>query len=132
MEKFVHEEVKSGDQTLRILIRYCIDQIVEKVQNKVCNENQVLGVEAIGLGDRLKEVPVWGIDSHTRRMIELVIEDCFKTHKELIAIKNPVEDAQEFIERALLPSINLQESVKAHDMQLALNYILEVEYISIL
>lgn len=126
MEKFVHEEVKSGDETLRILIRYCIDQLVEKVQNKVCNENQVLGVDAIGLGKRLHEVPVWGIDSYTRRMVELVVEDCFKTHKDIRVIKNPVEDAQEFIERALLPSINMQNPMDAHDMRCALNYILKV------
>eukprot|EP01034_Spumella_vulgaris_P041989 gene41989-52047_t len=43
--------------------------------DRVCTENGVLRVDPLGLGSDLKEVPVWGIDSYTRRMVEITIED---------------------------------------------------------
>eukprot|EP01032_Pedospumella_encystans_P011036 gene11036-12868_t len=62
------------------------------------------------LGVDIKEVPVWGIDCYTRRMVEMAIEDRVDSEQ------RDAKSIKKFIERALLPTINDQPSDKAYDM----------------
>ena len=45
------------------------------VQDRVCTQTGVLQKPALVLGSDVKEVPVWGIDCYTRRMVEMAVED---------------------------------------------------------
>ena len=87
-----------------------------QVQDRVCTTDNVLNREPLQLGIHIKEVPVWGIDCYTRRMVELSIED---HAKELFDLKT----VHTFIEKRLLPTINAQSSETAHNMSIALEAI---------
>ena len=87
-----------------------------QVQDRVCTTDNVLNREPLQLGVHIKEVPVWGIDCYTRRMVELSIED---HAKELFNLKT----VHTFIEKRLLPTINAQSADTAHDMSVALDAI---------
>ena len=87
-----------------------------QVQDRICTTDGVLNSEPLQLGVHIKEVPVWGIDCYTRRMVELSIED---HAKELFDLKT----VHTFIEKRLLPTINAQSIDTAHDMSVALEAI---------
>ena len=87
-----------------------------QVQDRVCTTDNVLNREPLQLGVHIKEVPVWGIDCYTRRMVELSIED---HAKELFNLKT----VHTFIEKRLLPTINAQSADTAHNMAVALEAI---------
>lgn len=64
------------DDVIRTQVFSLLEILGVAVQDRVCNENNVLQKESVGLNSGiLKEIPVWGIDSYTRRMIEIAIED---------------------------------------------------------
>jgi hypothetical protein len=110
----------SESDIIRTQLESLLDLMVQQVQEKVCTLDGVLERPPVGLGKDLKEIPVWGIDCYTRRMIELSIADNVDPSK-----RNPLWE-RHFIERMLLPAINAQDSDKAHNMSYALRYIVEV------
>lgn len=118
--------------------------MIGQVQDRVNTQTGVLEVEPVNLGPRLKEVPVWGIDSYTRRMVELAIldhdsmsrddsESATETGAEVPAAAEtgaevPVEkepEIRKFIEKILLPAINAQSLEHAHNMIYALDSIVQ-------
>ena len=83
----------------QLQIERLMDQLLQKVQDKVNNENGVLERPVIPIGPLLKEVAVFGIDCYTRRMVELVIEDRVKTGE-----IGTYRDITNYIEHKLLVS----------------------------
>ena len=90
------------------------------VQDRVCTQTGVLDKPALVLGKDVKEVPVWGIDCYTRRMVEMALEDRVPVDR------RDEEKIRKFIERRLLPTINDQAPEKAHNMLNSINAIIEV------
>lgn len=110
----------SDDEVIRTQIESLLDIMVETVKDRVCTQMGVLQREPVGLGPWLKEAPVWGIDAYTRRMIELAMVD-------RVSLDRCSEKAlNHFIEKLLLPAINIQEPRQAHDMRNAARTIIEV------
>lgn len=108
----------SNDEVIRTQIESLLDIMTYQVQDRVCNENKTICNNPVGLGPRLKEVPVWGIDCYTRRMIELVIQDnCFKSDETSIKY---------YVERLLLPTINEMPPDIAHNIKYSIKRIIEV------
>lgn len=109
----------SDDDVARTQIEGLLEIMVNKVENRVCTENGVLRRDPVGLGPDLKEVPVWGIDCYTRRMVEIAIEDRVPEDRRSPAL------VKTFIERKLLPAINAQ-SEQAHNMLRSATFLAEV------
>ncbi len=107
----------SQDDVIRTQIGGLMEIMLAQVQDKVCTEAGVLRRDPLGLGSDLKEVPVWGIDSYTRRMVEIALEDNIPPEK------RSANQIKKFIERKLLPAINDQPPEKAHNMYHSLNAI---------
>lgn len=108
----------SSADVIRTQIVSLLDILTQQVQDRVCNEIGIVDREPIGLGPMLREAPVWGIDSHTRSIIEFILKD---RHP-----KAQPNDIRYFIERILLPSINALPSNLAYHMPHALNDIVMV------
>jgi hypothetical protein len=120
----------SDEDITRMIVLNTLDLLGELVEQQVCNSNGVLIPDPVGLGPQLKEVPVWGIDSNTRRLLELLIRDVCRRYPALVVKGSTIEKTtDEFIERVLLPSINAQEPSYAHDMTYALDSITDVRAI---
>lgn len=106
------------------VIRTQVESLMEilsmQVQDRVCNETGVLRKEPLGLGSCLKESLVWGIDSYTRKMIELVIDE--NIDKNITPYNEKL--VQNFIERRLLPTINAQSPEHAHNITFSLQSII--------
>ena len=140
----------SENDVIRTQIESLMEIMLVQVQDRVCTETGVLRVPPVGLGEKLKEVVVWGIDCYTRRMVELVIDDEYTAEEDAVCKTGPrvgkkntvrnqgkqdnesyelhparVSSIKTFIERRLLPSINAQPSEKAHNMWYAANSIVE-------
>ena len=90
------------------------------VQDRVCTDREVLEKEPLQLGKDIQEVPVWGLDSYTRRMIEIALEDRVEPYRRTEA------SVRRFIEKKLLPAINAQSPDRAHNINYAIDAILEV------
>ena len=118
------EDIVSEDQIIGWQVRNCLDFITGAVQDRVLNERGTLQCAPVGLGPRLKEVAVWGIDYYTRRMLEMILVDALGCKED--ETSGALEMAQGFIESVLLPCINAQAAAAAHDMDSALEYILRV------
>jgi hypothetical protein len=88
----------------------------------VCTALHVLDRDPLRLGEDIEEVPVWGIDSYTRKMVELAILERAFTQGE--GEKKSEKEIQHFVEKILLPAINRQSPENAHDMSFSLEYIL--------
>lgn len=117
------QDVKaSEDNIISIQIQKLVEGMVDKVYGNYCTESNVLKKGPIELGPRLKEVPVWGIDCYTRRMIELSIED----NVEPQTLYN-AKDVKHFIERRLNCAINAQPLEKAHNITNSISYLLSNE-----
>ena len=109
----------SENEIIRNQIESILELLTIQVQDKVCNEVGVLAVEPLGLGSKLEERYVWGMDCYTRRMIDIAIED--NVEKDLFS----VEKSKLFVERKLLPAINAQQPENAHNMKYALQHIVD-------
>lgn len=126
----------SEDDVIRLQLENLLEVMKIQIQDKVCTDNNVLKVEPIGLGPRLKEVLVWGIDCHTRRMIEIAVEDHSELYQNIQKYAKDqadkdgecasmhtkgmhVETLVYFIESIVLPAINAQSAMNAHNMKLA-------------
>ena len=108
----------SDKDVIRTQLVSLLEIMMVQVQDRVCTEEKVLEREPLQLGKDVKEVPVWGMDCYTRRMVELAIEDRVPGSNRLpLAI-------QHFIEKTLLPAINDQPPNLAHDMKEALSAII--------
>ena len=121
----------SEDDVIRTQLIGLLDVLLGQVQDRVCNSNGALDIPPIGLGPRLKEAPVWGIDSYTRKMIELIITDnysilCTTQPSSLLSPLSLKGVISEYIERKLLPAINRQSADEAHNIIYALNDIIHV------
>lgn len=92
------------------------------VQDRVCTDREVLQKEPLQLGKDIQEVPVWGLDSYTRRMIEIALEDRVEPYRRTEA------SVRRFIEKKLLPAINAQSPDRAHNINCAIDAILEVPH----
>ena len=106
----------TDEEIVKTQIESLLDIMMVQVQDRVCTTDNVLNREPLQLGIHIKEVPVWGIDCYTRRMVELSVED---HAKELFDLKT----VHTFIEKRLLPTINAQSSETAHNMSIALEAI---------
>lgn len=114
------DKVSSGpsdDDVIRTQIESLMELMLVQVQDKVCNSTDVLKRPPLQLGVEVKEVPVWGIDCYTRKMVELSIED------RVPAEKVSSTSIQRFIEKILLPAINRQPPELAHNMSVCLESI---------
>ncbi len=109
----------SIDDVVAWQVQNCMDYLVGTVQDRVCNEMGVVSLDPLGLGMRLKECPVWGMDSSTRRNIELVLLDA-------AGCLESTNQVQDFIEHTLLPAINAQPSSQAHNITMSLDFIMQV------
>ncbi len=110
----------SDDDVIRTHVVGLMEIMIAQIQDRVCNEAKVLDSPPLVLGKDIKEVPVWGIDCYTRRMVEISIEDHVDAQ-----LFSPLSVAS-FIEKTLLPAINAQPSNFAHNMRKALEYIYQV------
>ena len=113
----------SDDEVIRTQIVGLLEVMVGQVQDRVCNSLGVLDVPPVGLGGRLKEAPVWGIDCYTRRMIELAILDNV-AHSDGVVTSGVA--VTRFIEKRLLPTVNAQDPDRAHNITYSLRSVLEV------
>jgi hypothetical protein len=112
----------SDDEVIRTQLESLLEIMCVNVQDRVCSETGVLQRTPLVLGQDIKEVPVWGIDSYTRRMVEMALED------RVPADRRSPSAVRTFIEKKLLPAINDQAPDKAHNMNYALNAIAEVRF----
>ena len=112
----------SDDEVIRTQLESLLEIMMVAVQDRVCTETGVLQRAPLQLGVDIKEVPVWGIDCYTRRMVEMAIEDRVNSEQ------RDAKSIKKFIERALLPTINDQPSDKAYDMTNTVNAILQVRH----
>lgn len=112
--------VASEEEVIRTQIETLMEVLLSSVQDNVLTMNGILNKDELQLGKGLREQPVWGIDSRTRRLIELVIEDHLPALCDPIAVKW-------FIEKSLLPAINAQDPKSAWNMSLALQHIINSE-----
>lgn len=110
----------SEDDVIRTQLESLLEIMMVAVQDRVCTQTGVLQRAPLQLGVDIKEVPVWGIDCYTRRMVEMAIEDRVPSEQ-----RNE-KTIKQFIERALLPTINDQAPEKAHDMTHTVMAILNV------
>lgn len=110
----------SEDDVIRTQLESLLEIMMVAVQDRVCTETGVLQRLPLKLGEDIKEVPVWGIDCYTRRMVEMAIED------RVPAEQRNEKTIKKFIERALLPTINDQAPEHAHDMTYTILAILKV------
>ena len=116
----------SEHEVIRTQVEILMEVMLGHVQDRVCTSNDVLVRPPLTIGVHIKEVPVWGIDSYTRRMVELAIEDrAPMKHRTLTSV-------QHFIEKVLLPAINRQPTRTAHNMAVVLHSIKEVSFIACL
>lgn len=128
----------SEDQFVRIQLENLLELMVNKVQDQVCNELGALCCEPIGLGSRLIEKPVWGIDSHTVKTIQLILEDFYLRNIHPSSLSDvgfnsgsisphpnrfTIEEFKRYLERTLLPTINSIPTGSAHSMKSVLETI---------
>lgn len=127
------KQIADEDTVDRILVEYTLDHMVSMVQHRLYNEDGVVSHDPVDLGPQLKEALVWGIDSYTRRIIELVLEDTCAGNYPPAAVgaehSPAVLAAQQFIEKALLPCMNIQAPHEAHDMEFSLKEITKVIFV---
>lgn len=110
----------SESDVIRTQVEILLEVMLGHVQDRVCTANNILQAPSLALNVHIKEVPVWGIDCYTRKMVEMAIEDsCAEKKKPVAAIKH-------FIEKKLLPTINCQPVQSAHNMAAAARTLLEV------
>lgn len=132
----------SEDDVIRIQLEGVMELLKSQVQDRVCTEQQVFRAPPLLLGRDIKEIPVWGIDCYTRRMIEMAIEDRLlpvelaQIAAQSVRSKNATSLSdtrarlvKEFVEKRLLPAINAQEPELAHNITNALKFILQASYI---
>lgn len=110
----------SDDDVIRTQLESLMEIMLFAVQDRVCTQTGVLQRPPLQLGKDVKEVPVWGIDCYTRRMVEMSIEDRVPNARRTEAT------IRTFVERRLLPAINDQNPSKAHDMTHAVTAIIQV------
>lgn len=133
----------SEDEIIRNQVENLMENLLGKVQDDVCNDNNVLtAVPPLGLGPAMVEREVWGIDCHTRRMLELIlnealggigVENCSgvdgaNLHEEIknaegVISKN--KSVTHFLEKTLLVAINAVPESQAHKMDVALKHIID-------
>jgi len=117
-------ERATADEVIRIQTEGLMEIMIQNVQDRVLTEAQILEKAPLQLGKDIIEIPVWGIDCYTRRMVEISIEDRVPKYERDFSTVN------DFIEHCLLPAINAQPSDRAFNMYYATISILEVSIIN--
>ena len=112
----------SDDEVIRTQLESLLEIMLYTVQDRVCTETGVLQRPYLELGKDVKEVPVWGMDCYTRRMVEMSIEDRVPSERRTEGL------IRTFVERRLLPTINDQHPSKAHDMTNSIQAIINVRF----
>jgi hypothetical protein len=130
----------SDDEVIRTQLESLMDIMCAQVTDMVCNSTGVLKRESLQLEHNthkpnlasseyldpslriLKECPVWGIDSYTRRMIELSLEDGLPA----VECKYSEPACRVFVEQVVLPTINSLPPDEAHSMKNVLSAIIYV------
>jgi hypothetical protein len=143
----------SDDEIIKNQIENLMENMLGKVQDDVCNDNRVLGTPPLGLGPAMVEREVWGIDCHTRRMLELILNEklglikvdeserndksegksknndthIFKIEEieKVEKVINKNKAVTRFLEKVLLPAINAVPEHQAHKMDMAFKYIIK-------
>lgn len=114
----------SEDEVTRTQLVSLMEIMLSKVQDRIYNEEKILEKPPIVLSKDVVEQPVWGVDSYTRRMVEICLEDGVpQNQRSTLTIKD-------FIEHRLLPAINRQSPDKAHNLSFALQSILDADGVS--
>ena len=119
-------EPPSEEDVVRMQMESLMEILLGQVQDRVCNDLQALDKGPVGLGPRLQEKSVWGIDCNTNRTLELILEDAFLQQTESGAGGFSYSTAlfKRFIEQVLLPAINAVPTPYAHRMDKVLEYII--------
>lgn len=65
----------SDNEVIKNQVENLMENMLGKVQDDVCNDSHVLDTPPLGLGPAMVEREVWGIDCHTRRMLELILNE---------------------------------------------------------
>jgi hypothetical protein len=110
----------SEHEVIRTQVEILMEVMLGHVQDRVCTSSEILARPPLAIGVHIKEAPVWGIDSYTRKMIELAVEDRTSTKT------RSSKSVRHFIEKILLPAINRQPINTAHNMVAVLQAIKEV------
>lgn len=114
----------SEEEVARTQLVSLMEIMLSKVQDRIYNEEKILDKPPIVLSKDVVEQPVWGIDSYTRKMIEICLEDGIpRNQRSTLTIKD-------FIEHVLLPAINRQTPEMAHNLANALQSIVDVPTVS--
>ena len=105
----------SDDEVVRAEVSAVLEDLVERVGWSHCDQHPSVRQRGLQIGKELAEVAVWGMDSYSRRNVELALDD----------LPTPMPDRQRslWIERTLAPAINRQ-GTEGWDMRAALNDLL--------
>lgn len=121
----------SDSDVIRTQLVSLMEIMIGQVQDRVCNECKVLEKLPLQFGIDVKEVPVWGIDCYTRKMIELSIDNRLFHIAPLLKKTCTSLTLKDFIERTVLPTINQQSPEEAHNLLLSIQAILQVWTVSL-
>eukprot|EP01047_Picozoa_sp_COSAG01_P045584 COSAG01_NODE_4213_length_5235_cov_2.565031_5_plen_744_part_00 len=113
-EQHLADLVSAGvteDEVVQAEVAAVMDDLTERVAWHNCSQDPSVRDQALQTGVHVEEIPVWGMDSYTRRNIELAMED----------LEQPISKSQRqhWIERVLPPAINRQGD-HGYDFNLAL------------
>ena len=103
------------DEVVQAEVAAVMDDLVERVAWHNCSQDSSVRSSAVQNGVHVEEIPVWGMDSYTRRNVELALEDLEGTMPEM--------QRNWWIERILAPAINRQGD-SGYDLRLALTDLL--------
>ena len=141
----------SEDEIIRNQIENLMENLLGKVQDDVCNDQRVLTARPpLGLGPAMVEREVWGIDCHTRRMLELILNEklalihiddsgfgigvntegtkqstIFEEIEQVEKVITKNKLVTKFVEKTLLPAINAVPGGQAHKMDAALKHVIK-------
>lgn len=121
--------IASDDDIIRTQLEGIVDMMIGQIQDRICNETNILKTPPLTLGNGIEERPVWGIDCHTRKMLEIILDDTIAPQT-ITEIEKHKNFKKYFIEKKLLPAINSQSPSQAHKMSVALQYIIDVSNIN--
>jgi hypothetical protein len=134
----------SDDEVIRTQLESLMDIMCAQVVDSFCNSTGVLKRETLQLQCKkplsqggvpddsvfdntyvLRECPVWGFDSYTRRMIELSLIDGLPA----VGCTFAEDSTRKFIENVMLPTINSLPPDDAHNMKNVLSSIIYVSLV---
>ncbi len=102
-------------------VQAVLEDLVERVAWVNCPQHPSVRDRALQIGNHLEEIPVWGMDSYSRRNVEMALEDM-----PVAPGTRPLSNQERsmWIERTLAPAINRQ-GANGYDIKLALEDLLD-------